>query len=71
MKTRTTKQSGHYFTRARIIAAALAAPDPATAMALWARVEQPRSQVPTFNQKKKRKQRRQLYAAGVSSAFAR
>lgn len=71
MKTRTTKHSGHYFTRARIVAAALTAPDPATAMALWARVEQPRSQVSTLNQRENRKQRRQLYAAGVSSAFAR
>jgi hypothetical protein len=68
-----TRKSGHYWTRARLAAAALAkmaAGEGVAATSLWSRVEV-RDQRPVYNQRQRRKQRRQLFAAGDRFAFAR
>lgn len=67
------RKSGHYWTRARLAAAALAkqaAGEVVAATSLWSRIEV-RDQRPVYNQRQRRKQRRQLFAAGDRFAFAR
>ena len=69
-----TRKSGHYWTRARLAAAALAkiaaGEGVAAVTSLWSRIEV-RDQRPVYNQRQRRKQRRQLFAAGDRFAFAR
>lgn len=64
--------SFHKMTRARLAAAALAkmaAGEMIAATALWSRIDT-RDTRPIFNQRQKRKHRRQLYAAGDRHSFA-
>lgn len=66
------RQSGHYWTRARIAAAALAkqaAGELTAAQHLWTRLEV-RDHTPVYNQRQRRKNRRRAYAAGNRFAFA-
>ncbi len=73
MKTVTKRKvSGHYWTRARLAAAAIAkmqAGESIAAIELWNRIDT-RDTRPMHNQRQKRKARRQLFAAGDRRAFA-
>jgi hypothetical protein len=66
------KVSNHYWTRARLAAAAIAkmaAGETIAATALWNRIDT-RDTRPIYNQRQIRKQRRQRFAAGDRHAFA-
>ena len=68
----TKRASFHKMTRARLAAAALAkmaAGETIAATALWSRIDT-RDTRPIYNQRQKRKHRRQLFAAGDRRAFA-
>lgn len=66
------RESLHKMTRASIAAAALskmASGEMIAATALWSRIDT-RDTRPIYNQRQKRKQRRQRFAAGDRRAFA-
>lgn len=66
MKNKKPRTSGHYWTRARLAAAALAkqaAGEVMAAQSLWTRLDV-RDSLPSLSQRQVRKNRRRAYAAG-------